>query len=55
MGKLVKHMGCLVRFVMQAQVYDSAVILLGEFVMSLVLSRRNKNLKQWTDQCYSPM
>ena len=48
MGNLVKHMGCLVRFVMQAQVYDSAVILLGEFVMSLVLSRRNKNLKGWT-------
>ena len=52
MGELV---GCLVRFVMLAQVYDSAVILSGEFVMSLVLSHCNKNLKQWTDQCYSPM
>ena len=52
MGELV---GCLVRFAMLAQVYDSAVILWGEFVMSLVLSHFNKNLKQWTDQCYSPM
>ena len=27
--------------------------LLGEFVISLVLSHHNKNLKQWMDQCYS--
>ena len=27
---------------------------LGKFVLSSVLSHHNKNLKQWTDQCYSP-
>ena len=30
-------------------------ILLGECVVSSVLSCHNKNLKQWTDQCYNPM
>ena len=30
------------------------VMLSGEFVISSVLSRCNKNLKRWTDQRYSP-
>ena len=30
-----------------------ALSLLGEFAIPLVLCLRSKNLKQWTDQCYS--
>ena len=30
-------------------------VMAGEFVISSVLSHRNKNLKWWTDQCYSPL
>ena len=34
---------------------ETPVVMLGEFVIFLVLSHHNKNLKWWTDQCYSPV
>ena len=34
--------------------WTKLVYLSWEFVISLILSHCNKNLKPWTDQCYSP-
>ena len=39
----------------QWAVRKTQVPLLGEFVISLVLSRCSKNLQWWMDQCYSSM
>ena len=39
-------------YIVSLCVYEGT-ILLGECVISLVLSHCNKNLKQWTDKCYS--
>ena len=34
-------------------VLDPDIPMLGEFAISLVLSHHSKNLKCWTDKCYS--
>ena len=36
-----------------SSLHFSHILLLGDYVISSVLSHHSKNLKRWTDQCYS--